>query len=261
MSFWLDIFNSGSRNSGSVGAWSPSTLFNLGQPGFWYDVQDLSSMWQDSAGTTPAAVDAVVGKVNDKSGNARHLTQVTAENKPILRQAGGFYHLQFDGSDDWLETASFAWGSDHVSIYGALDDDNIGVVCCIAEFGPTSVSTTETWGLLTTGTPSAAIRSMGTTTSRQIGAGQPAGWFLARGRANPTTPLVGFKLNNDTPSQAGSIQGATNYGTQKLFVGRRNGSVSPFTGKIAGLIARNSDFSAGEDDATRNYLNSIVSAY
>ena len=42
---------------------NPAMLFQAGQMGVWFDPSDLSSMWQDSAGTTPAieTVEAVSG--------------------------------------------------------------------------------------------------------------------------------------------------------------------------------------------------------
>jgi hypothetical protein len=43
-------------------------LFALGEQGAWYDPSDFSTMWQDSAGTTPVtAVEQPVGLVLDKS--------------------------------------------------------------------------------------------------------------------------------------------------------------------------------------------------
>jgi len=51
-----------------VGPFSPSSLFFGGIPGAWYDPTDLSTMFQDSAGTTPVtAVEQPVGLILDKS--------------------------------------------------------------------------------------------------------------------------------------------------------------------------------------------------
>jgi len=50
------------------GAWSPSVLFANGEPGVWYDPSDLSTLFQDAAGTTPVtAVEQPVGLMLDKS--------------------------------------------------------------------------------------------------------------------------------------------------------------------------------------------------
>lgn len=45
---------------------SPASLFAAGAQGLWYDPSDLASMYQDSAGTTAAAVGQPVGLVLDK---------------------------------------------------------------------------------------------------------------------------------------------------------------------------------------------------
>lgn len=51
-----------------VGGFSPATLFSAGEQGGWYDPSDLSTMFQDSAGTTPVtATGQTVGLLLDKS--------------------------------------------------------------------------------------------------------------------------------------------------------------------------------------------------
>lgn len=68
-------------------------------PAFWYDPSDLSSMFQTTDTSTPAVVDSPVGRINDKSGNNRHLLQATAGFRPILRADGAFRYLEFNGVD------------------------------------------------------------------------------------------------------------------------------------------------------------------
>lgn len=86
--------------------WTPANLFASGEAGAWYDPSDLSTVWQDSARTTPGAVDSPVGALDDKSGNGNHMTQATADNRPILRQSGSLYYLERDGIDDELFTGA-----------------------------------------------------------------------------------------------------------------------------------------------------------
>ncbi len=87
---------------------SPANLFASGEQGAWYDPSDLSTMFQDSAGTTPVtAVGQPVGKILDKSGRGNNATQATAAARPVLRQdANSKYYLEFDGVDDSLATAA-----------------------------------------------------------------------------------------------------------------------------------------------------------
>ncbi|SFQ45651.1 hypothetical protein SAMN05216229_1234 [Geopseudomonas sagittaria] len=51
----------------AIGAWNPRALFALGEQGVIYDPSDLSTLWQDSAGTTPVtAAGQPVGLMLDK---------------------------------------------------------------------------------------------------------------------------------------------------------------------------------------------------
>lgn len=95
----------GQRRAG----FSPRALFANGEQGAWFDPSDLASMFQDTAGTVPAAVGAPVARINDKSGRGNHAGQVNAAARPLLRQdPGGRLYLEFDGVDDRLVSAPFA---------------------------------------------------------------------------------------------------------------------------------------------------------
>lgn len=88
------------------GGFSPASLFSSGEEGAWYDPSDLSTLWQDAAGTTPVtAADQPVGRIDDKSGNGNHATQSTAGSRPLYKTAGGLHWLESDGVDDLLATA------------------------------------------------------------------------------------------------------------------------------------------------------------
>lgn len=53
---------------GGAVAWTPAELFASGEVGVWYDPSDLTTMFQDSAGTTPVtATGQPVGLILDKS--------------------------------------------------------------------------------------------------------------------------------------------------------------------------------------------------
>jgi hypothetical protein len=85
---------------------TPAALFASSEVGAWYDPSDLSTVWQDSARTTPGVVDSPVGALDDKSGNGNHMTQATADNRPILRQSGSLFYIERDGSNDELFTGA-----------------------------------------------------------------------------------------------------------------------------------------------------------
>lgn len=53
---------------GTIGGFTPASLFSDGEVGFWYDASDLSALYQDNGGTTPVtAVEQPVGLLIDKS--------------------------------------------------------------------------------------------------------------------------------------------------------------------------------------------------
>lgn len=64
---------------------------------YYYDASDLSTVWQDDAGTTAGAVGQQVGRIDDKGKHGANLLQATAAQRPILQSN---YSCLFDGVDD-----------------------------------------------------------------------------------------------------------------------------------------------------------------
>ena len=114
---------------GSASAWSPTTLFANSENGAWYDPSDLSTLFQDSAGTTPVTSDGdPVGKILDQSGNGNHLTQTTAAARPLYKTSGGLHWLDFDGTDDWLESAAVDLsGTNTASVFAGIRKERASV--------------------------------------------------------------------------------------------------------------------------------------
>lgn len=99
-------------------SFDPATLFQAGQAGAWYDPSDLSTLWQDTAATVPVtAAGQSVARVDDKSGNGKHLTQGTAANCPIFQVDGSAHpYLLFDGLAHFLSASlSLSFPFDRIS--------------------------------------------------------------------------------------------------------------------------------------------------
>lgn len=80
---------------------SIAAIFANGEYGAWYDLSNLSTLSQDSAGTTAVSSDGdPIGRVEDLSGNAAHLTQSTSAARPIYDSASNTAF--FDAVDDKL---------------------------------------------------------------------------------------------------------------------------------------------------------------
>lgn len=100
----------------SSAAWSPTDLASLGA---WYDPSDLSTMFQDAAGTTPVtAAGQPVGLILDKSGNGYHASQATSTARPVLEDVGGKMCLKFE-VDDYLVCNSITLPQPYTVFAGA----------------------------------------------------------------------------------------------------------------------------------------------
>ena len=88
---------------GSVVIFTPLSLFQSGEQGAWYDPSDLSTLFQDAAGTTPVTLDGQpVGLITDKSGNGNNASQPVAAARPTYKTDGTLHWLEFDGVDDYM---------------------------------------------------------------------------------------------------------------------------------------------------------------
>ena len=83
-------------------SFNPLSLFSNGEQGVWYQISDLSTIFQDSAGVTPGVVGQPVGLVLDKSGNGNHLI-ASGSARPTLRVDGeGYYYLESNGAGNQM---------------------------------------------------------------------------------------------------------------------------------------------------------------
>ena len=98
---------------GLLGAWSPISLFMSNEQGVWYDPSDFSTLFQDSAGTTPVtAVEQPVGLILDKSGRGNHATQATSASRPTLSARVNLLTYSEDFSNA-------AWSKQRVRAFGS----------------------------------------------------------------------------------------------------------------------------------------------
>lgn len=141
-----------------ITSFDPATLFAAAEQGAWWDPSDLSTMSQDSAGTTPAVVGQPVGRITDKSGRGNHFSQPTTSFKPILRNSGLLYWLEFDGFDDHLicsgSFAGMATGSNLLMAVQVPTADSNAILFNHA-------SGTPFFGCMAPGDPSAAQSAAG----------------------------------------------------------------------------------------------------
>lgn len=107
----------------SVG-WSPNLLFAAGEQGVWYDPSDFSTMFQDTAGTTPVTA--------------------TGQSVALLldKRFPGFSGY-FDGTGDYLSTPNnsafnFGSGSFTVEAWIYATAFSAGINCIVSNYGGTT---------------------------------------------------------------------------------------------------------------------------
>lgn len=120
------------RGQGGGAAWTPAALFAAGGTGAWFDPFDMSTLWKDTAGTTPVTADGdLVARMDDKSGAGANATQGTSSKRPTFRTAAGLRWLEFDGLDDVLLFTAPDGTVSTMSLAGRLRSgggDRLGIV-------------------------------------------------------------------------------------------------------------------------------------
>ena len=221
-------------------------LFSNGEQGFAYDPNDLSTMYQDAAGTIPVTAGGQpVGLIRDKSGRNNHAYQTTSASRPILRKntVTGANYLEFDGSDDFLQTNNIDFtATDKMSLFAGVRrlSDNGQI---IAELSEISNYNDGAFYLAAGDDGGIGYSSLGRG-SALIDVGQVARSFTYLA---PDTAVLSAKhdISNDLSSirRNGVIgidgvgdKGVGNFRNYPLFIGGRGGASLPLNGHLYSLI-------------------------
>ena len=79
------------------GTWTPAEISTTA----WYDANDATTLYDATTGGSLVAADGLIARWEDKSGNARHLTQSNSALRPTYKAnvQNGKNIVRFDGSD------------------------------------------------------------------------------------------------------------------------------------------------------------------
>jgi hypothetical protein len=243
---------------------SPASLFANGEVGVWYDPSDITTLFQDSAGTIPVtAAGQSVRRMLDKSGRGNHATQAVLAQAPTYQIDGnGFPYLLFDGVDDGMVTSAINFTvTDAVTIWAGLRKQSDAARACFVELG-ISMAT----GRFNIEAPSGALNDIalfsGGTALQAIGAVVAApSTRVMSGQAKISTDLLKIRLNGVDAGSNSADQGTGNYSNSILFIGRRGGTTLPFNGRIYSLIIRGVESTQGQITSTESWVNSKTGAY
>lgn len=229
---------SSSRATGEgVAAWSPSALSPIA---FW-DFSDLSTMWQDTAGTTPVTTDGqTVARVDDKSGNGRHITQATALNCPTYRTSGGLHWLEFDGTNDGLMSGNVDLSaSTELLVSAAYDSTASDIRRMIVNKGGNGFNAFNLARPFTAGTNHLQLRWDGDASGGGTGTvavTAPASPAVAVGKLKASATASTIVRVNAVETTGTTTAGTGNFGTGPISVGQSTASTNPHLGKIYAVV-------------------------
>jgi hypothetical protein len=176
--------------------------------------------------------------IEDVAGN--HAYQTTSASRPILRKNAvtGANYLEFDGSDDFLQTSNIDFTSTaKVSLFAGLVKNTSGTIGSIFEFSSNPLNNSGTFGAYTDINVSMrgySVYSRGTAAvaaSIQTSSMKASLVLMADISQDKITAQV-----NGVTSTTRLDQGTGNYGNYPLYIGRRGGAILPFNGHLYSLI-------------------------
>lgn len=98
---------------------APIALFSDSEVGAWFDPSDISTLWQDTAGTVPVTrAGQTVKRIDDKSGNGTHATQADSAKAPTYQVDGSGQGYLLDGN---LQTSTVDFsGGDKLTLIAGI---------------------------------------------------------------------------------------------------------------------------------------------
>jgi hypothetical protein len=226
-----------------VAVFNPAQLFSMGEQGAWFDPSDMSTLFQDDAGTIPVtATGQPVGMMRDKSGQGNHAIQAVAASRPTFTDSGGLQFLAFDGINDFLQVTSFSLAAnDKMSFFAGirkLNDAARGMVCEM------SANVGLNNGTFFLDAPTGAANNIsfaakGTASAVPVVSGLVAPISLViSADADIPGDSVRVRTNAGAYSTTATNLGNGNFGTFPLYIGERGGTTVPFVGNMYGMIIR-----------------------
>tara|TARA_R110000787_G_scaffold8584_1_gene29016 strand:+ start:516 stop:1328 length:813 start_codon:yes stop_codon:yes gene_type:complete len=211
-------------------------LFASGEQGAIYDPSVLSSLWQDTAGTTPVTTAGdLVARMDDLSGNGNHLTQATVGQQPTYETNGTLHWLEFLGIDEVLtSTASVnLTGSDEISVFAGMRKVTEAATAAVVELSANTDLNAGTFALFAPssgGTNKYRWTSRGTNTSfvniTSTAFNAPI-TNVVTSQGKISTDLCTIRIDGVQVGSSATDQGTGNFVLNKLSVGgRENGSLA-----------------------------------
>ena len=241
------------------GGFNPLSLFASGEQGAWYDPSDLTTLFQNSNGTTAVAVGDPVGYLGDKSGNNNHAIQATSAKRPYLRQAGSLYYLEFEGAQGLRTSGNVDFtGTDTVTVCAGVKKE-VDASENITELSNNAggVGNEGSFRLAVNSGSQYRYSSRGDSALRNTNASGYAvpSTNVVTGFSDISADIATIRVDGVDKTSSTLDQGAGTYGDTFLNVGARNdGSGLQLEGFIYSLIIRNVVSNTADLASTETYV-------
>lgn len=257
------LFNGGSSLTAQVQA-----LFTGGKVGGMWDMGDIATLFQDTAGATPVtAVTQPIGRVNDKSGLGNHATQPTAGSRPLYQVVSGYGCAQFDGANDLLQVSGINLSATDKVLIGLAFKPNTTALSVAMEYSTTAVSSTGAFYV--------SLNEGGTGKHNMLANNGGGGGLdvvtLSSAVALAPTVLIDYidlaqlvstakhsvRVNGASAGTTSIIDGpdvAGNFGNYDLFLGARSGGSVPSNMNLYRAFVLAGSSTAGEQLILENWL-------
>ena len=221
------------------------TFWDGGKLGAWYDPSDLSTMWQDTAATTPVTTAGqLVARIDDKSPNGYHMTQATSSKRPTYQTDGTLHWLDFDGISDGMGSAIMAGTQgDTVDVFAAVRKVTSATTGVFLEYGPDTAANFGSFALFHSAGNGYDFGNKGSGpavfTNVSSGYTPPVtSQITGRGEVSTSSPLTQLRINGSIAASLTLATGGTFYGDRNLYMGARANSSLYADCLIYGAVVR-----------------------
>lgn len=215
-----------------------------------YDISNLSTLWQDTAGTTPAVVDSPVARVDDLTGNGHNLLQATGANQPTLRSGGGLYWLEFGESHNMTAAMDLSGGSLLTTVLG------VRVVSTASVYFVNDINSTVGAGVYFSVPGSNRFIAYGNTPAYKA--------FEPTGTAPPRSNVIGSLLNGTAGTLSLRVDGVTistnssvatfaNLPNDTMYIGSDYSGSYMFGGNLYGIAFYDAELAGDDLDAVEAF--------
>lgn len=196
----------------------------------------------------------------ERSATATDYQRVTTAFDVTEAGVASCHYCQYDGTDDSMSTAAIDFTStDAVSVFAGIRKSSDAALGTVLEFGTDSTNNNGSFALRSPNTTASAAYSYvsrGTAVSLTTSPTSFAAprYNLLTGLSDISADQSVLRVNGVQVSSNTADQGAGTYANQALFIGRRNNTGLPFSGRDFGMLVVGKAVSAGDLASTETWL-------